>query len=110
MGKSATAAKKAPSKSEVMANISESTGLSKKEVGAVMDALAGEIKKALGSKGPGVFAVPGLVKIEKKKMPAKPARKNVPNPFKPGEFMDVAAKPASTKIKVRPLKSLKEMV
>ena len=110
MGKSATAAKKAPSKSEVMANISESTGLSKKEVGAVMDALAGEIKKALGSKGPGVFAVPGLVKIEKKKMPAKAARKGVPNPFKPGELMDVAAKPASTKIKVRPLKSLKEMV
>ncbi len=110
MGKSAAPAKKAPSKSEVTANIAESTGLSKKQVGAVMDALAGEIKKALGNKGPGVFAVPGLVKIEKKRMPAKPARKGVPNPFRPGELMDVAAKPASTKIKVRPLKSLKEMV
>ena len=109
MGKSAPA-KKAPSKSEVMANISEATGLSKKEVGAVMDALSGEIKKALGSKGPGVFAVPGLVKIEKKKIAARPAKKGVPNPFKPGELMDVAAKPASTKVKVRPLKSLKEMV
>ena len=47
MGKSAAPAKKAPSKSEVTANIAESTGLSKKQVGAVMDALAGEIKKAL---------------------------------------------------------------
>jgi nucleoid DNA-binding protein len=110
MGKSATAARKAPSKSEVMANIAESTGLSKKQVSAVLDALSGEIKKALGGKGPGVFAVPGLVKIEKKKIPARPARKGVPNPFKPGELMDVAAKPASTKVKVRPLKSLKEMV
>jgi nucleoid DNA-binding protein len=110
MGKTAAPAKKAPSKSEVMANIAEATGLSKKQVGAVMDSLASEIKKALGGKGPGVFAVPGLVKIEKKKIPARPARKGVPNPFKPGELMDVAAKPASTKVKVRPLKSLKEMV
>ena len=42
--------------------------------------------------------------------PARKARKNVPNPFKPGELMDIAAKPASTKIKVRPLKNLKDMV
>ena len=110
MGKSAAPAKKAPSKSEVLANISEATGLAKKQVSAVLDALSSEIKKALGGKGPGVFAVPGLVKIEKKKIPAKPARKGVPNPFKPGELMDVAAKPASTKVKVRPLKNLKEMV
>jgi nucleoid DNA-binding protein len=109
MAKSAAPAKKAPSKSEVMANISEATGLTKKQVGAVMDALSSEIKKALSNKGPGMFAVPGLVKIEKKNIPAKPARKGVPNPFKPGELMDVAAKKASTKIKVRPLKSLKEM-
>jgi nucleoid DNA-binding protein len=106
---SATAAKKAPSKSEVTNNIAESTGLSKKEVGAVFDALASEIKKSLGNKGPGMFAIPGLVKIERKKVPARPAKKGVPNPFKPGELMDVPAKPASTKIKVRALKSLKDM-
>ncbi|RMG39963.1 MAG: DNA-binding protein, partial [Candidatus Dadabacteria bacterium] len=44
------------------------------------------------------------------KRPARPARKNVPNPFKPGEFMDVAARPASWRVKVTPLKKLKEMV
>ena len=69
-----------------------------------------EIKKALGNKGPGVFQLPGLVKIERKKVPARAAQKGVPNPFKPGEFMDRPAKPASTKIKVRPLKNLKQMV
>ncbi len=106
----AAAAKKAPSKSEVTNNIAEATGLSKKQVGAVLEALGGEIKKSLGKKGSGTFAIPGLVKIERKHVPAKPARKGVPNPFKPGELMDVAAKPASTKVKVRPLKSLKAMV
>lgn len=106
----AAASKKAPSKSEVTASISEATNLSKKEVQAVLEALSNEIKKSLGKKGAGVFQIPGLVKIEKKVVPAKPARKGVPNPFKPGELMDVAAKPASTKIKVRPLKSLKDMV
>ncbi|MTI12200.1 DNA-binding protein, partial [Sansalvadorimonas verongulae] len=34
--------------------------------------------------------------------------KNVPNPFRPGELMDVAAKPASIQVKVRPLKKLKD--
>ena len=109
MAKASAAAKKSPSKSEVTNNIAETTGLSKKQVGAVFEALADEIKKNLGNKGPGDFASPGLVKIEKKKVPAKPARKGVPNPFKPGELMDVPAKPASTKIKVRALKSLKDM-
>ncbi|HTQ40983.1 MAG TPA: HU family DNA-binding protein, partial [Pirellulales bacterium] len=110
MGKVAVSnAKKAPSKSEVLANISEATGVAKKEVSAVLEALSSEIKKSMGGKGSGVFAIPGLVKIEKKKVPARPARKGVPNPFKPGELMDVAAKPASTKIKVRALKQLKAM-
>ncbi len=110
MAKTATAARKAPSKSEVMNNIAEATSLTKKQVAAVIESLTGEIKKALSSKGHGVFAIPGLVKIEKKKVPARPARKNVPNPFKPGEFRDIAAKPASVKVKVRALKNLKDMV
>jgi nucleoid DNA-binding protein len=110
MAKAAAAAKKAPSKSEVTNNIAEATGLSRKQVTSVVEALQAEIKKALGNKGPGSFAIPGLVKIEKKKVPARPAKKNVPNPFKPGELMDVAAKPASVKIKVRALKNLKDMV
>ena len=51
------------------------TGVNKKEVSAVLEALGNEIKKAMGSKGPGVFAIPGLVKIEKKKVPARPAQR-----------------------------------
>ncbi len=106
----AMASKKAPTKTEVLNAIAETTKANKKVVIAVLDALGGEIKKAMSARGAGMFTIPGLVKIERKKVPAKPARKGVPNPFKPGELMDVAAKPASTKIKVRPLKNLKEMV
>lgn len=105
----AAAAKKAPTKGEVMKNIAEATDLSRKDVAAVFEALAKEVRKAMGSRGPGMFAIPGLVKISKKRVPARPAKKNVPNPFKPGEFMDQKARPAYNKIAVRALKNLKEM-
>jgi hypothetical protein len=41
--------------------------------------------------------------------PNRTAQKGVPNPFKPGELMDRAAKPAYNKVKVRALKLLKDM-
>ena len=44
-----------------------------------------------------MFAALGLVKIEKKFVPARAAQKGVPNPFKPGELMDRPAKPASSR-------------
>ncbi|MFZ5829060.1 MAG: HU family DNA-binding protein [Planctomycetota bacterium] len=100
-------AKKPPSKTEIYTSISESTGVPKKQVAAVFDAMQGEIKKAMSNRGSGVFAIPGLVKIEKKKVPAKPARKNV---MVLGQLRDIPAKPASVKVKVRALKSLKDMV
>jgi nucleoid DNA-binding protein len=103
------AAKKPLSKSQVIAAVAETSGLPKKEVAAVIEALAGEIKKALGPKGPGVFSFAGLVKIEKKKKPATPAKKGVRNPFT-GEIRDVPAKPATWKIRVRALKTLKAMI
>ncbi len=83
--------------------------MNKKDVAKVIEALAAEIKKNLGARGPGLFTIPGLVKIERKKIGPKPAQKNVKNPFT-GEFRDVPAKPASVKVKVRALKNLKDMV
>jgi nucleoid DNA-binding protein len=101
--------KKPPSKTEILTAIATATDVPKKQVAAVLEALGNEIKKNLSSRGAGMFTIPGLVKIEKKKVPARPAQKNVPNPFKPGEFMDRPAKPAYNKVKVRALKSLKDM-
>ena len=99
---------KPPTKSEVMAKIAEECDLSKKQVTAVLEALSNCIAGSLGSAGS--FVIPGLLKIEKKEVPARPAKYGVPNPFKPGELMDVKARPATTKVKVRALKALKDMV
>ena len=93
----------------IYAELSETTGLSKKEVKSVFEALGPLIERHLKKRGAGVFTLPGLLKIKTVKKPARKARKGVPNPFKPGELMDVAAKPATTKVKVLPLKKLKDM-
>ena len=106
----AKAAKKPPTKTQILTSIADATGLTKKEVAAVFDALASEIRKNLGRGGAGAFTIPGLVKIGKKTVPARPARKNVPNPFKPGEFYDQPARPKFNKVTVRALKNLKDMV
>jgi nucleoid DNA-binding protein len=96
-------------KTELLNNIANTTGLTKKQVGDVIDALTAEIKHSLSDSGPGAFSLPGLVKIEKKVVPAKPAQTGVKNPFT-GELQDRPAKPASTKVKVKALKVLKSMV
>jgi nucleoid DNA-binding protein len=105
----AAASKKPLTKTEMLANIAAATDLSKKEVAAVLEALTEEVQKSLGSRGAGVFTIPGLLKIEKKRIPARAAQFGVPNPFKPGELMDRPAKPACNKVKVRALKTLKDM-
>lgn len=96
-------------KTEILRNISESTGLAKKDVVLVLDHLTNEIQKSLKGNGIGVFSIPGLVKIERRKVPARPPQKGVKNPFT-GELQDRPAKPASVKVRVRALKNLKAMV
>jgi nucleoid DNA-binding protein len=99
---------KPATKSEILASVAGSTELSRKQVASVMDALAGEIKKAVGKKGPGVFAVPGMMKITVVTKPAVKAHKGI-NPFTKQEQM-FKAKPARKVVKVRPLKGLKDAV
>ncbi|MCC7192969.1 MAG: HU family DNA-binding protein [Phycisphaeraceae bacterium] len=99
---------KGATKSEILSNISNKTELSRKQVASVFDALAGEIQSGLSKKGPGVFTVPGLMKITCITKPATKAGTR-PNPFKPGEMMEVKAKPARRVVKVRALRGLKDM-
>lgn len=99
---------KAPSKSEIYSQIAADTGLTRKDVAAVFDSLSTQIKKSLGSRGPGLFTLPGLLKMRTVKKPATKARKGV-NPFT-GEEMMFKAKPASKTVKVSALKGLKDMV
>ena len=96
----------APTKSEVLTQISKDTSLSRKQVSSVFDSLSGVIRKSL--RGNGLFTVPGLMKLKVVKKPATKAREGI-NPFT-GEKMTFKAKPASKKVRVLPLKSLKAMV
>jgi nucleoid DNA-binding protein len=96
----------APTKSEILAQISKDTELSKKQVSAVFESLNVLLKKSL--RGAGVFTIPGLLKLKVVKKPATKARKGI-NPFT-GEETTFKAKPASKKVRAAALKSLKEMV
>ena len=69
-------------------------------------ALEGAVHGSVSKKGAGSFTLPGLLKITSVSVPAKPKRKGI-NPFTKEEQW-FAAKPASVKVKVRPLKKLKD--
>ena len=102
-------ATKPMTKSEVYKSLSDDTDLSRKDIAAVFDSLAALMKKNLaGRNAPGLFTVPGLMKIKVVKKPATKARKGT-NPFT-GEEMMFKAKPASQAVKVQALKGLKDMV
>ena len=89
-------------KSAIIAEISANADLSKKQVTAVFQELNDLIARHVKKGAVGEFTLPGLLKIKTVKKPASKARKGVPNPFRPGEVMNVAAKPASTNVKVLP--------
>ena len=97
---------KAPTKSEIIAQICKDTKLSRKQVAEVFESLNGVVRKSL--RGSGLFTLPGLLKMKVVKKPAVPERQGI-NPFtkQPTVFK---AKPASKKVRVLPLKGLKALV
>ena len=105
---STMASPKAPTKGAILGAIAEETGLNRKQVVAVFSSLTGQIKKSLGPKGAGVFAIPGLVKLKLKKKPATKERVGI-NPFTKQEQV-FKAKPASKTVKAVALKGLKDLV
>ena len=114
--KAASAAKAAPkkvptikekmTKTQILATLAEDTGLTKKQVGDVLDGLETLIEGSIKKRAVGEFTLPGLMKITTVKKPAVKARKGI-NPFT-GEETMFKAKPASVAVKVRPLKKMKE--
>lgn len=108
--KKAPAIKEKYTKTAILNEIAGNTDLSRKEVSAVLEELSTLIERHVKKGAVGEFTLPGLLKIKTVRKPATKARKGVPNPFRPGETMDIAAKPASTRVKVLPLKGLKDFV
>jgi len=100
--------RKPMNKTEVLAALAETTGLTKQQVGGLFDELAKLIGKNLGDQGPGTFAVPGLMQIKVVRKPAVPEHQGV-NPFTK-EPMLFKAKSAKSVVKVTALKGLKDLV
>ncbi len=96
-------------KSQILSTLAEETGLTKKEVAAVMDALADLAQRHLKKRGSGEFSVPSLgVKLRRVIKPARKARKGI-NPFT-GEEIMIKAKPATTSVRAVALKAIKDAV
>jgi len=99
---------KALTKSAVVKSIGDTTTKSNKEVIAFLDALTELVKEQLGKKGPGVFQIPGLIKLTLVKKPATKERKGI-NPFTKLEQI-FKKKPASNVVKAKALKAFKESI
>jgi nucleoid DNA-binding protein len=105
--KKQAAIKERYSKTQIVDHIASTTELSRKQVSAVLESLTGLIESHIDKRGAGEFVLPGLIKISTVRKPAVKARKGI-NPFTKEEVM-FKAKPATTVVKVRPLKKLKDM-
>jgi nucleoid DNA-binding protein len=99
---------KAATKGEVFTKLSAKTGLTKKQVATVFDALHELISNELGKKGPGLFQIPGLIKMKVVRKEATKAKQAI-NPFTK-QMQMYKAKPARNVVKAYALKSVKEMV
>ena len=105
--KKLTAVKARFSKTQILTELAESNDLTRKQVSSIIDDLSDIIERHVKKGACGEFVLPGLLKVNTVKKPAKKARKGI-NPFT-GEETVFKAKPARNVIKVRPLKKLKEM-
>lgn len=99
-------------KTELYRLLGDHSGLHRKQIASVFETLgkimATDLAKPKAEK-PRVFVIPGMMKVTTSFKPATKATTR-PNPFKPGEMMDVKPKPAKTVVKIRALKALKSMV
>jgi nucleoid DNA-binding protein len=99
---------KPATKAEIFGQLAEKTGIGKKDITTLFDALGDLIGKELGKKGPGQFVIPGLLKLKVVRKPATKAKQGI-NPFTKAP-MTIKAKPARNVVKAVPMKALKELV
>lgn len=93
-------------KSALVTLIAEKNDLTRKQVSEILATLEGVMLGSVHPNGIGEFTLPGLLKVTLRKVPARKAGTMIRNPAT-GEMMKAAAKPASVRVKVRPLSKLK---
>ena len=94
-------------KAQIINELSDKSGVSKKDVQSLLTELTTLVERELGEKGPGEFVVPDLVKFKVKVVPEKAAYVGL-DPFTKQE-RQFAAKPASRKVKATPGTRLKKL-
>jgi len=94
-------------KAQIIAELSEKSGVSKKDVQTLLSELLNLVERELGEQGPGEFVVPDLVKFKVKVVPAKEAYVGL-DPFTKQE-REFPAKPASRKVRATPGSRLKKL-
>ena len=108
MAQASTAVQERWNKAQIISEVAENTGLSKRDVGNVLDELGTAIHRHIKADSVGEFVLPSLLKIQKIRKQARKERQGV-NPFT-GEAITIAAKPASWGVKISALKKLRDMV
>ena len=93
-------------KASLTVHLAERAGVEPKAAKALMAALEQTVLASVHKKGAKEFTLPGLLKVVAQDVPAKKKRFGK-DPFT-GEDKWFAAKPASVRLKVRPLKKLKD--
>lgn len=96
------------SRRQMFSEIATQAGLTQTQVAAAFEAFGNIVRQEVGPDGPGELTVINLLKIQRVEKPAIPERHGTNNlTGKPCVFK---AKPASTTVRVQPLKTLKQMV
>lgn len=109
MSRSKPAIKERETKSAILSALAEATGLTKKQVQAVLSATKEHAIRHLNARGSGEFSIPELgVKLRRVKKAARKAG-TARNPFT-GEMVKVEARPASLSVRAAALKALKDSV
>lgn len=93
-------------KTSLLAHLAQTTGVDAKQVKAVLAGLEATMLASLHKKGLGEFTLPGLLKVTAVAVPAKKKRVGI-NPFTKQE-QTFASKPATTKLRLRALKKVKD--
>jgi nucleoid DNA-binding protein len=98
--------KEALTKTALVNLIAEKNGVTRAVAKGVLDTIEGVMTGSIHPRGVGEFTLPGLLKITLRKVPARKAGTMIRNPST-GEMVPGAAKPASVRVKIRPLSKLK---
>ena len=98
--------KEALTKTALVNLIAETNGVTRDVARGVLSTIETAMTGSIHPRGVGEFTLPGLLKISLRKVPARKAGVLVRNPST-GEMVPGAAKPASVRVKIRPLSKLK---